>query len=157
MIEATNIGEKLNDPNTNSKTYWSLLKRVLNNVKIPEIPPLIVNNAFVVYFIEKADLFNIFFNNQCSTLENGSVIPEFKYKTNGRIANIQFSSSDISKIIRDYLNPNKAHGHDNISIKMIQLCGESIIQPLSMIFESEIKSGHFPDCWKRGNFFPVHK
>ena len=91
---------------------------------------------FLVYFIEKADLVNIFFNNQCSTLENGSIIPEFNYKTNGRIANIQFSSSDISKIIRD-LNPNKAHGHDNISIKMIQLCGESIIQPLSM-FLSQI-------------------
>ena len=128
----------------------------MNKVKIPEIPPLIVNNAFVVDFIEKANVFNIFFNNQCSTLENGSVIPEFNYKTNERIGNIQFSSSDISKIIKD-LNPNKAHGHDNISIKMIQLCGESIIPPLSMIFESAIKSGHFPDCWKRGNVVPVHK
>ena len=38
----TNIGEKLNDHNTSSKTYWSLLKRFLNKVKIPEVPPLIV-------------------------------------------------------------------------------------------------------------------
>ena len=41
----TNIGEKLNDPNTSSKTYWYLLKRFLNKVKIPEIPP------FVHFFI----------------------------------------------------------------------------------------------------------
>ena len=85
-----------------------------------------------------------------------SVIPEFNYKTNERVTNIQFSSSDILKIIKD-LNPNKAHGHDNISIKMIQLCGESIIPPLSMIFESAIKLGHLPDSWKRGNVVPVTK
>ena len=82
-----------------------------------------------------------------------SVISKFNYKTNERVTNIQFSSSDILKIIKD-LNPNKAHGHDNISIKMIQL---SIIPPLSMIFESAIKLGHFPDSWKRGNVVPVHK
>ena len=80
--------------------------------------------------------------NAVATLENGSVIPEFNYKTNERVTNIQFSSSDILKIIKD-LNPNKAHGHDNISIKMIQLCGESII-PLSMIFQSAIKLGQKP-------------
>ena len=39
-------------------------------------------------------------------------------------------------------------GHDNISIKMIQICGDSIIEPLKMIFESAISSGHFPDSWK---------
>ena len=50
----TNIGEKLNDPNTNSKTYWSLLKRFLNKVKIPEIPPLIVNNAFFSLFYRES-------------------------------------------------------------------------------------------------------
>ena len=49
-------------------------------------------------------------------------------------------------LLLNLLNPNKAHGHDKISIKMIQLCGESITPPLSTIFESEIKSGHFPDC-----------
>ena len=96
----TNIGEKLNDPNTSPKTYWSLLKRFLNKVKIPEIPPLIINNVFVTDFIAKGNLFKIFFNNQCSTLENGSVIPEFNYKTNERVTNIQFSSSDILKITR---------------------------------------------------------
>ena len=51
-----NIDEKLNDPNTSSKTYWSLLKRFLNKVKIPEIPPLIINNVFVTDFIAESQL-----------------------------------------------------------------------------------------------------
>ena len=63
---------------------------------------------------------------------------------------------DLSKIIKN-LNPNKAHGHDNISVKMIQMCGDTIIPPLTLIFDSAIKSGLFPDSWKKGNIIPVHK
>ena len=53
------------------------------------------------------------------------------------------------------MNPNKAHGHDNISIKMIQICGDSIIPPLRKIFRSAINSGHFPDTLKKRNIIPV--
>ena len=69
---------------------------------------------------------------------------------------LSFSPSKLSKIIKE-LNPNKAHGQDNISIKMIQMCGESIITPLMLIIESSINSGQFPDSWKLGNVIPVHK
>ena len=54
-------------------------------------------------------------------------------------------------------NPNKAHGHDNISIKIIQICGDSIIPPLKLIFESAIILGNFPECWKKGNIIPIYK
>jgi hypothetical protein len=40
---------------------------------------------------------------------------------------------------------------------MIQLCGDSICYPLSIIFNNALKSGIFPDIWKRGNIVPVHK
>ena len=40
---------------------------------------------------------------------------------------------------------------------MIQICGESIIPPLILLFESSIQSGNFPDSWKKGNITPVHK
>ena len=89
-------------------------------------------------------------------LENGSLLPELNFRTNNRLVDIQFSSADLSKIISD-LNPNKSHGHDNLSIRMIQLCGDSLIPPITMLFESAIKSGHFPDSWKKGNITPVHK
>ena len=40
---------------------------------------------------------------------------------------------------------------------MIKICGDTIIPPLKMIFESAIKSSQFPDSWKKGVIFPVHK
>ena len=63
---------------------------------------------------------------------------------------------DLFKIIKK-LNPNKAHGHDNISIKTIQLCADSILPPLKIIFESAINVSIFPDLWKKGSIIPVHK
>ena len=39
---------KLNDPKTAPKTYWSVLKTFVNGSKIRLIPPLLVNNEFVI-------------------------------------------------------------------------------------------------------------
>ena len=38
---------------------------------------------------------------------------------------IRFASDDNQKIIK-YLDPNKAHGHDMISIRMVKLCDASL-------------------------------
>ena len=52
---------KLNNPNTNAKTYCSILKSFYNNTKVSLIPLLLVNNKIVYDFIKKANLFNDFF------------------------------------------------------------------------------------------------
>ena len=49
---------KLNDPLTSPKTYWSILNGFLNNRKIPAIPPLLVNGDIITNFSEKADRLN---------------------------------------------------------------------------------------------------
>ena len=38
------LAQKLNDPKTSSKTYWSILKTFYNGKKEPLIPPLFINN-----------------------------------------------------------------------------------------------------------------
>ena len=53
------------------------------------------------------------------------------------------------------LDSNKSDGCDDISIKMIKMCGESLTLP--MIFEEALNDGIFPDDWKKGNIEPVHK
>ena len=52
---------------------------------------------------------------------------------------------------------NKAHGPDNISGRMIELCEDSIALPLSIIFNNIINTGIFPAIWKSANVTPVHK
>ena len=124
------ISGKLSSSSTSSKCYWSLLKRMLNGKKIPVILPLLHNNSFISNFKEKSKLFNEHFSEQCSLLQNKSAIPlVFIPLTHNLFSSFQFTADDI-KSIRNKLHPNKVHGHDMISIRMIKLCGDSIYRPL---------------------------
>ena len=62
------LSEKLNNPNTSVKTYWSILKSFYKDTKVPLIPLLLVNNKTVSDFAEKADFFNDFFASQCTPI-----------------------------------------------------------------------------------------
>ena len=111
------VASKLTNSQRNSKTYWSLLNRFLNNQKILLIPPLFHENKFVTDFKEKAELFNALFAKQCSLIKNSSKLAShLHYLTDNRLSSVSFSQDDIAKIIQN-LDPNKAHGHDNISIR----------------------------------------
>ena len=49
------------------------------------------------------------------------------------------------------LNPNKAYGHNMISIRMLKVCDESICKPLGITFWSYLQNGKFPSEWKKAN------
>ena len=115
----TRISIKLMEPTTSAKTYGPILKRFLNDKKIPCILPLF-HDKFITDFKEKAELFNSFFSKQCSIMDNGSKLSSnLVYHTNEKLSYIVFNSEDIGKVISD-LDPNKAHGHDMISIRMLK-------------------------------------
>ena len=69
---------------------------------------------------------------------------------------IDFKKEDILKIIRN-LNVNKAHGHDDISIRMLKICDSVVTEPLSILFKNCIESGIFPNIWKMSHIIPSHK
>ena len=85
---------------TSLKKYWSLPKILLNNKKIPCIPPLLQNNKYVTDFKKKAELFNLFFVKQCSKIDNSNELPlNFLKKTDKSISAIIFSCDDIATLI----------------------------------------------------------
>ena len=69
------INLKLINPNTSPKTYWSILKSLFCDKKIPVIPHLVHNNEIITDFKSKADLFNSQFSRQCSLVDNDSTLP----------------------------------------------------------------------------------
>ena len=69
---------------------------------------------------------------------------------------IDISIEQVSNIIKK-LDPNKAHGHDKISIRMLKLCGDSINSPLATIFKNCLNERIFPNDWKKANVVPIHK
>ena len=69
---------------------------------------------------------------------------------------VKFVNNDIIKVIQN-LNPNKAHDHDKISIRMLKLCGDLLYRTLELIFNDCLASGISPSDWKKGNIVPVYK
>ena len=80
-----NLGNKVNDPGTSQKSYWKIINRVMNKCRAPKIPPLFVNNMFILNCCEKAKSFNDLFSKQCTPIINNSVLPPFT------IYNLQFT------------------------------------------------------------------
>ena len=138
------------------RAYWSILNTFLNNKEIPNIPPLNVEGKIISNFDKKVKLFNSHFAPQCPPINNSSVLPPLEYKTNGRLAAVNIKEDDSYLILKN-LNPEKAHGWINISIRMIQLCGKAIEKPLRILIMSFLEEGLYPDDWKKSKVVPLHK
>ena len=78
------------------------------------------------------------------------------FMTQATLRSLDFNEGEILKIIRA-LNINKAHGHDDISIRMIKICDESLLKPLLILFKNSLKLSYYPDIWKKSNIIPAHK
>ena len=150
------VGTTLGRPTTGVKTYWSLLKSILNKTRVPNIPPLIENDEFILDFTAKAEIFNDHFAKQCSTINTGSQIPQQTLSMAPPLTDFHISNEKILSIIRS-LNPDKAHGWDDISVRMIKLCDVALVFPLKLIFENCLRQGVFPEMWKKANVVPIHK
>ena len=59
----SNLGNKVDDPDTSQESYWKIINRVMNKCRAPKIPPLLVNDVFVLNCGEKAKVFNDLFQN----------------------------------------------------------------------------------------------
>ena len=127
------LAEKLNDPKTAAKTYWSILKTFVNGSNIPLTKP------------------------QSNTIFNNSSLPKMlTFETENRLSTFDFNTDDIVKFIK-VLDPNKAHGHVGISIRMIKLHAFSMSKPLHILFKNCLGKECFPNEWKEANNVPSYK
>ena len=137
-----------------------LLVTVKDNTKrekVPYIHPISHNNKYVTDFKENSEIFNSFFANQCSLIPNNSILPsELKLLTEQTLTSCEFSETGVLQIINNQ-DSNKAHGYDMISIRLSQLCGETICRRLNITFKTCLITGKFPSVWKKGNVVPIHK
>ena len=151
------LSVKLNNLQTSPKTYCSIIKSCYNGRKIPIILPLSVNEKIITDFNEKANLSNRYFSSRCNPLPNDSKLPENQtYIVETKLSSFNIEGEDICKIIKT-LDINKAHRHDEVSIRMLKLCDKNIVKPLFIIFNNCNLKNTFPNLWKKSNVVPIHK
>ena len=130
--------DKPQNPSTAPKTYWAILSRLLYKKKFQQYHHYgLMANMFQIFV--KRQIFSIIFFRQYA---HQYKLPPFLHRTNARITLFYVTEEDMLLIIKN-LDSSKAHGWDNISIKMIKICGESITVPLTIIFEQSLKEKKF--------------
>ena len=97
---------------------------------IPPIPFLLVTDQLECEFGKKSNHFNEFFASKCTPLNNGSTLPHSISNTpTVGLSSFQFNDQDKLKLIMA-LHVNKTHGYDDLSIRMIKICDQSILMSI---------------------------
>ena len=121
-----------------AKTYWSILKTVYNDKKIPITLPLLIDDKFVTDIQPKAHICKKFVADKCTFLKTNSVLPKSQMLlTSSRLCTLNFNNEEIIKIIRN-LNAHKARRDDDIFIRMIKICDKSILKSLILLLKIQL-------------------
>ena len=103
------------------------------------IPPINIDNKIITNFREKANFFDNLFALKCTPIINDSILPStVMYRIENRLSTINFKVEDLLKIIKSH-NVNKAHGHDDISIRLLQIKSSEMVKPLPLIFKNYVQ------------------
>ena len=81
-------------------------------------------------------------------IKNANTEPYFFFRTNSKINSFYATEKDLLLIIKS-LDPTKAHGCDNSSVRMIKTCNESITTPLKNVFKESLRNDVFPGICKK--------
>ena len=85
---------------------------------------------------------------QYSPPVNNLAHPDKLYLTAFSLESITIYGSNIMKTIRT-LKINKAHGHDDVSLRMLNICDDAVAEPLKIIFVNSVTQAVFPSQWKK--------
>ena len=69
---------------------------------------------------------------------------------------ITVSEEEVLDQIR-ILNGNKSYGPDGISPKFIKIAENSLVKPLTRLYNLSLSLGKVPNLWKQANVIPLHK
>ena len=108
----------------------------------------------VLLTFKKSEIFNSFFIHQCSPISNGRVLPP-ELRTDSTLSSFHFAKDEILGIFNN-LDPNRSHGHDKISIRMLKISSDSICRHLHIIFKTYSRTGKFPLEWKKASIVSIH-
>lgn len=87
---------------------------------------------------------------------NTNTVTNLPDSSTSMISTIKLLKTDVLLKIKG-LNTQKGAGPDNIPPLFVKRCGRVLSFPLAMIFNLSLKTGIFPDEWKRTRIVPILK
>ena len=149
--------QRLSDPSSSSKQYWSTLKTLYGQKVMPNIPPIKDGDHTYSTAQDKAEILNEYFSEQsCVVVPDNFSLPILAYKTDKRLNTINTCEEVVNKTLSQ-LDQSKANGPDGISNRVLKESSEALARPLSHLFTRSIREGTYPSQWKEAHVVPIHK
>lgn len=141
----------------NRKKIYSYLRRLSSaHASIPSIiyapnSPIPIQSS-----LDTAEAFNTFFHSTFTTSDYQ--LPSFDQlpAPSSHLDSISIDSADVHQALLT-LDPSKAFGCDDISPCLLRLCADSLVAPLTSLFQHCINSSSLPPQWKIHKITPIHK
>lgn len=157
-FEQNNI-TKLNSNDITHKTYFKMAKEIFGKTNDTNIPSLINDASKIITDdLEKANVLNNFFVKASNIDSSDAILPELNDPIPGitLLNNIVITEQEVGDQIK-LLDPSKSFGPDEISPVFIKSSGESLIKPLTRLYNISLASSKFPNMWKVANVLPLYK
>ena len=145
----------------NPKKYFNMAKRIIpfKNNDNNDIPPIFTDEGIILTNdLDKAQTFNNFFAKASELDDSNAVLPTnyINYNVKTELDSFFITEEEVKDQIA-LLDSDKGYGPDGISPKFIKIAGESLVQPLTQLFNMSLISAKVPAIWKKANVIPLHK
>ena len=143
----------------NPKKFWSFYSAKTKTRKLPlAIKKDVNSNSLVTDTLEKANLFNNYFNSVFSKPCNEPVPPGTYpiVPPLGELSNIVISVKEVESILKN-LDPSKSPGPDGLTSRLLKEVASEKSSPITKIFNKSLNSGIFPTKWKDSNLTPIFR
>lgn len=137
------------------KAFWSYVKSKKLSASIPSrlnLKDITAEGGQAV-----CDLFADYFHSVYEPADPlGTSCDDSVVKQVCAIGSVCIDADLVSKYLKR-LDPSKGAGPDGIPPLFITECANHLSKPLSILFNTSLKTGTFPDIWKRAYVTPIHK
>ena len=145
---------------SNPKLFWSFFKTSTKSSRIPQHVSIPTNDAEIPRLFsstskQAADMFNEYFNSVFLKESDDKPITITPF-SDEIISDIVLDPNEVFQVLYN-LDPNKASGPDNIPIRLLKECANSIAPSLTCLFNKSLEHGILPLEWKLSNIIPLHK
>jgi hypothetical protein len=138
----------------NPKRFWTYIK---SKTKSRGLPTFLYNNVKtkVDSFKEMANIFNTYFHSTFTPSINAPP-PDINENVDPNLSEITITNDEVLKELLK-LNPNKAHGPDDIPTLVLKTCAHELSPSITSLFNASLTEGKMPAAWKLANIVPIHK
>ena len=151
------IAGNLKSETLSSKDWWATLKTFISPNSNSVIPPLETNGIICTDELEKANIFNNFFQSQTLLNDHNAIIPDFPPQLyRSELSTISLSPPEVESVLK-ILKVGKASGPNGLSNYILRELSSEVSSPLCSLFNQSLHSGVIPKCYKEANVSPVPK